>query len=582
MNLEGITLAKVTQMLKDTILGSIIYKISMPSAHTVLLQLRREHDTTSLLIDLNGGAPVVYIPEQLPVNPETPPAFCMLLRKQIEEGRITEIYQQGLDRILALEIDLLGSGSRILTKKLIIELTGKNANLLLIENETIIDSLKHISAQINSYRIILPGQKYLPPPPQKGLPILSASSDAIVTSLPDVVDKKLLNTFIATTTGIGKATAQQIFSRAGLPLQATFLTPNDRSNLKNALTDFQNECVAGTIFSVLVTQQNRCQTIFPYLAAYLPTGCHIQTFTNINTAIQYAVHLEPIQLPEHDLLQKTVTTEIQKLQKKIAALQEDLAQAGEAEKQKIIADTLMANLYQIRQGQMQCNLASIYDGTLLDISLNPNWPPAANAQHYYKRYNKLKRAQEEIRGQLQAAYTTLDYLNSIDASLLSALTRPDIEDIKLELRQAGFLPSPKKKTVPVGKSAPLCLRYSPHTQIYIGKNNKQNDQVTFKLGTANDYWLHTKNIPGSHVVLKTSLPAPEAEAFQTAALCAAYFSKGRTGSQVPVDCTQRKYVKKPAGSKPGFVIYTHQTTYYVTPAEEKIRSLLSTLTTKNS
>lgn len=582
MNLEGITLAKIAQTLKSDILGSIIYKISMPSAHTVLLQLRREHDTTSLLIDLNGSAPAVYMPEQLPANPEKPPAFCMLLRKQIEEGRITEIYQQGLDRILILEIDLLGSGSRILTKKLIIELTGKNANLLLVENEIIVDSLKHISSQINSYRVILPGQKYLPPPPQTGLPILTANPDAIVTSLPDVVDKKLLNTFITTTTGIGKATAQQIFTRAGLPLQATFLTPKDRLNLKNAVTALQKEWTGGTIFSVLISQQNRCQTILPYQVSYLPSGSQVKTFTNINTAIQYAVHLEPIQLPDHDLLQKTVTTEIQKLQKKLTALQEDLAQADKAENQKIMADTLMANLYQVHQGQSQCELASIYDGTLLHIPLNPNWNPAANAQHYYKRYNKFKRAQEEIHSQLQATQETLNYLNSIDASLLSALTRPDVEDIKQELRQSGFLPSPKKKPVPAGKSTPLFLSFSPHTQIYIGKNNKQNDQVTFKLGTANDYWLHTKNIPGSHVLVKTSLPAPEPEALQTAVLCAAYFSKGRAGSQVPVDCTRRKYVKKPAGSKPGFVIYTHQTTYFATPAEEKVRALLSSMTTKSS
>ena len=575
MNLEGITIAQLAVMLKKEILGSIIYKISMPASQTVLLQLRREQDTTAVLLDLSGNAPAIYVPARLPVNPESPPAFCMLLRKQLEEGRITQISQVGLDRILIFEIDLLGAGAKLITKKLVVELTGKNANLILTENENIIDSLKHISAQVNSYRVVLHGQKYCLPPPQKGLPISATDSDAIVTSLPDVVDKTLLHTFIATTTGIGKASAEQIFYRAGIPVKATFLTPGDRKNLQAALTKLQKEMTAGTIFSVLISAQNRCQTIFPYQATFIPAGSRIQNFAGINDALLFAVHLEPIQLPEHDVLQKTVTGEIQKLQKKLKALQSDLATAAKAEDQKFIADTLMANLYQLKQGQTQCALPSIYTGALLQISLNPNLNPSANAQHYYKRYNKYKRAQEEIQGQLQSAQATLDYLNSIDASLLSATTRPDVEDIKQELRQAGFLPVPRKKQAAAGKSTPLRLHFSEQTTIYIGKNNKQNDYVTFKVGTGNDYWLHTKNIPGSHVLIKTSLPAPETSALQAAVLLAAYFSKGRSGSQVPVDCTQRKFVKKPAGSKPGFVIYTHQTTYYATPETEKVQTLLS-------
>ncbi|MCH4158323.1 MAG: NFACT family protein [Acidaminococcaceae bacterium] len=578
MNLEGITLAQLTGMLKQEILGGIIYKISMPTSHAVLLQLRREQDTLAVLLDLSGSAPAIYLPDKLPANPDTPPAFCMLLRKQLEEGRITNIEQVGLDRILILEVDLLGAGARITTKKLVVELTGKNANLILTEKDTIIDSLKHISAQINSYRVILPGQKYLLPPPQKGLPVLGTDSDTIVTSLPDVVDRNLLHSFITTTTGIGKASAEQIFYQAGIPAKATFLTPSDRHNLQTAVAKLQKDCAAGTTFSVLISAQNRCQTIFPYPAVFIPKGSQIQTFTKLNDALLFAVQLEPIQLPEHDLLQKTVTAEIQKLQKKLQALQSDLAKADKAEDQKFIADTLMANLYQLKQGQTHCELPSIYTGERLQITLNPNLNPSGNAQHYYKRYNKFKRAQEEIQGQLQTTLATLDYLNSIDASLLSATTRPDVEDIKQELRQAGFLPTPRKKQIPAGKSQPLRLAFSKQTTIYIGKNNKQNDYVTFKLGTGNDYWLHTKNIPGSHVLIKTNLPAPEQEALQAAVLLAAYFSKGRAGSQVPVDCAQRKYVKKPAGSKPGFVIYTHQTTYYATPEAKKVQALLTTAT----
>lgn len=574
MNLEGIVISQFAALLNKNILGSIIYKISMPSVNTVLLHLRRSQDTTALVLDFNGSSPALYFPDKIPSNPETPPAFCMLLRKHLEEGRITKISQIGLDRILHVEIDLLGAGAKIITKKLILELTGKNANLILVENGIILDCLKHISATQNSYRSMLPGQKYLPPPPQKGWPILGTLSDTIVTSLPDIVDVSLLKALISTTTGIGKASAEQILMDAGIPLSATFLAPADRNHLQKSLNSFQKQCLESNIFTVLISSQNRCQTIFPYKVTFVPVHCRVEVFSDINTAVLYAVALEPLQLPDHDVLQKIVTTEIGKLQKKILALEEDLRQAKQADQERIIADTLMANIYQIHKGLTSCKLSSIYDGQLLEIKLNPNFSPAANAQACYKKYNKLKRAQEEVKLQLSTAQDNLDYLNSIDASLLTATSRPEVEEIRQELRSTGIIPTPRKKQAAAGKSSPLVLDFTKDTQIYIGKNNKQNDYVTFKIGSANDFWLHTKNIPGSHVLVKTSLSTPEPEALQTAAMLAAYFSKGRSGSKIPVDCTMRRYVKKPAGSKPGFVIYTHQVTYYTTPEESQVQVFL--------
>ena len=574
MNLEGIVISQFAALLNKNILGSIIYKISMPSTNVVLLHLRRAKDTTALVLDFNGNSPSLYFPNKIPSNPEIPPAFCMLLRKHLEEGRITKINQVGLDRILHVEIDLLGSGAKIITKKLIIELTGKNANLILTEEEIILDCLKHISANQNSYRSMVPGQKYLPPPPQKGLPILGTLSDTIVTSLPDVVDFSLLKALINTTAGIGKASAEQILAGAKIPFNATFLAPADRKHLQQSLKNFQKQCLENNIFTVLISPQNRCQTIFPYQITFTPAHCRVEFFSDINNAVLYAAALEPLQLPEHDVLQRIVTTEIGKLQKKILALGDDLRQAQQADQERILADTLMANIYQIHQGMLSCKLKNIYDGQPLEIKLNPNLSPAANAQACYRRYNKLKRAQEEVKIQLRTTQDSLAYLNSIDASLLTATSRPEIEEIKQELRNTGIIPTPRKKQAAPGKSSPLIISFTKETQIYIGKNNKQNDYVTFKIGSANDFWLHTKNIPGSHVLVKTSLNTPEPEALQTAAMLAAYFSKGRSGSKIPVDCTMRRYVKKPAGSKPGFVIYTHQVTYYTTPEESKVQVFL--------
>jgi predicted ribosome quality control (RQC) complex YloA/Tae2 family protein len=574
MNLEGIIISQLTTDLQKKLQGSIIYKVGMPNAHALLLQLKTDNSTTSLLADVNGAGPSLYFPEKLPLNPENPPAFCMLLRKHLEEGRVVSIKQLGLDRVIIMEIDILGKQTQIVTKKLIFELTGKNANIIFTQDDKIIDSIKHVNPNESSYRTVQPGADYLPPPPQKGLPILGTVSDTIVTSLPDIVDKSLLKSFITTTTGIGKASAQQIFTHAHIPLNGNYLTPADRKNLAQAITDVQNYQAAGKTFAVLISKRNLCQTIFPYPAWYVPEGSRVENFTELNKALLYAQSLEPIQLPEKELLTKIVVKEEQKLSKKVLVLKEDLQKAENADEKRLIADTLMANIYRLQQGQTQCTLESIYDGTLLQITLNPEISPAANAQAYYKKYNKFKRAQEEVKKQLAATLEQLDYLGSIDSSLLTASTRPEIQEIRQELLRAGIIPTPKHKLPLPAKSVPMRIDFSKDTTIYIGKNNRQNDYVTFKLGTGNDYWLHTLKVPGSHVLVKTSLPAPEDGAIPLAVELAAYYSKARGGSNIPVDCTLRKYVKKPAGSKPGFVIYTHQTTYYATPDEQKLLKLI--------
>ena len=221
-------------------------------------------------------------------------------------------------------------------------------------------------------------------------------------------------------------------------------------------------------------------------------------------------------------------------------------------------------------------LYSIYDGNEMKVALEPMLTPVENAQAYYKRYNKYKRAQTEVQLQLESTQEMLEYLATIEASLMTATSKSEIAEINQELIAAGFIKvvGKKKNKMTLQKSQPLHLQLNQETELYIGKNNKQNDYVTFKLGGPHDLWFHTKDIPGSHIILKTSLPQPRQEDIQLAVQLAAYFSKARTGSKVPVDCTQRRYVKKPSGSKPGFVIFTNQTTYYTTPDLTRLEQLL--------
>lgn len=575
MNLEGITLKLVTDHLNRELLGSKIYRVYMPNPHTVLLLVRRKADTSALVADLNGGSPALYVPEKLPENPETPPSFCMLLRKHLEEGRITKIYQSDLDRIITLEIDMLGQSSKIITKKLVCELTGKNSNLILTQDGMIIDSLKHVGAAQSSYRSILPGKEYVAPPPQSGLNLLTADPAEIVRAAGSLPSATFAKAFVSATTGVGKATAGELLAAADILPQTVRLEPAEASALAQRIAELQQRLRVEAAVPVyaLVSPTNQVKTILALPPTELASRLSVRQFNDINSAINFAVSLTPIQLPQHEQLQKLVSAESAKLTRKLQALREDLLHAEDAEGQRMLADTLMANLYQLRKGQTSAELVHIYDGTPVTIKLNPVLSPTDNAQAYYKRYNKFKRAQSEVRQQLEATESTLSYLASLDASLMTATTKNEIEEIRQEMVAQGLLKEMgKKKKAPLQKSQPLHIKLREGVDLYIGKNNKQNDYVTFTIGGPRDLWLHTKDIPGSHIIMKAA--APQEGDIALAVELAAYFSKARSGSNVPVDCVERRYVKKPAGAKPGFVIFTNQRTYYATPEEQRLAPYL--------
>lgn len=577
MNLEGITINILTEELQRKLTGGKVYKVFMPNKSCLLLLIKTESAVIPLAADFSGGSPYLYMPHKTPERPDTPPAFCMLLRKHLEEGRITKIEQSGLDRVITMEISSIGSARQIITKQLIFELTGKNANIIFVSEGVILDSLKHVGKALSSYRQILPGLPYVAPPPQDGLNILaSAPGDiaAAAQTLPLAPQKAL----IAATTGIGQYTAAQLLKAAGISAESS-ITADNAPALAGAVAALQQNIAAvkaGTapVYAV-ITRTNTVKTVLPFKPLQLTDGETIKEFTDLNNAIAFAQSLTPVLLPEQEVLTKTVAAETEKLNKKAVLLQEELAAAEDAEQQRIIADTLMANLYRIQKGSSECTLENIYDGTPLTVKLAPDLTANENAQKYYKRYNKLKRAQTEIKEQLKLTQEAVEYLGSIDIALKLVQTRAEVAEIKTELAAAGFISVKNTKNkMPQAKSTPMVIKLNDDTTLYIGKNNKQNDYVTFSIGSGNDLWFHTKNIPGSHVILKTALPQPDDNDVQTAAMLAAYFSKAHGGSNTPVDCTRRKFVKKPSGAKPGFVIYTNQTTYYVTPDEEKLTQLL--------
>lgn len=570
MNLEGITLQLLTRELTAALSGGKIYKIFMPSRSSLLLQVNRQSRTVNLFIDMNGASPLITLPETLPERPDLPPSFCMLLRKHLEEGRIAKVTQAGLDRVLTLDVDLIGAERKIITKKLILELTGKNSNIIFTDEKGIIlDALRHIGKAQSRVRQILPNLPYQLPPAQEGLDFLTADPHAIRKAALAQGDVSLVQGLIAATQGIGKYTAQEVELRSGFTGRMNLMDLTAARKVEEAIGGIQQEIrqrLEGMDPTVTaqIDSRNRMKNLVPYAPLAHPEWTR-KVFPSLLAAQAYSASLIPVQIPEKDLLTKVVAGQEAKTEKKLKYLAQDLAKAENAEDQKIMADTLMAYGWSLKKGLTSCELDSLYDGKKLKIALAPELTPMENAQAYYKRYNKYKRAVGEIRQQQQEARDLLNYLQSLEVSLETASTKGEIAEIKQEIISLGLLPQPRKKQPSQNRSTPLRVQLTPDTFLYIGKNNRQNDYVTFKLGRGSDLWFHARNIPGSHVILKTTLPQPREEDILAAARLAAGYSKGRNADRVPVDYVEKRMVKKPSGAKPGFVIYTGQTTLFVKP-----------------
>ena len=582
MNLEGITLHILTKNLQEALIGGKIAKIFMPTPASLLLVIRNGRDNISLLADFSGDSPLLYLPDNIPENPDKPPAFCMLLRKHLEDGRISKIEQLGLDRVINMEIDTIGPARQIVTKTLIFELTGRNSNIIFTENEIVLDALKHISKSVCSFRQILPNNVYNTPPEQNGASFIYADPSGIVENIIKQPAKNVMQSIISATTGIGKFTALEILYRNDINLDTVNFPVEKTNRFIQELTDMQNNVKDHIVKKLpvygILTQTNRMNTIVLTKPLHLDkTKFLIREFPDLNTAVNFAAKLVPIQSPEKEILQKAISGALVRTEKKITALESDLKTAENAEYQKIIADTLMSNIYMIKKGETSCTLNNIYTNEMMQIALSPLLTPVENAQVYYKRYNKYKRAIEEINKQKQETKDLLQYLQSLDTSLQTATNKIEVAEIRQELISEGIISENKKGKgkASLPKSAPLSISLSHDTVVYVGKNNKQNDFVTFTIAKPHDLWFHTKGFPGSHVILKTALSKPTEAEIETAANLAAYFSKARNSSNVPVDCAEKRFVKKPSGAKPGFVIYTNQQTLYVTPDPSSIDNILN-------
>lgn len=574
MNIDAITLGKFRTELERSLLGGRIDKIYQLNQNALCLHI---YNKVNFYLVLDAAGACIYIANQAPQHLPVPTAFCMLLRKHLEQGRITAVEQYGLDRILNIQIDSIGFANTFVTKTLCVELTGKNSNIILLDGNRILQAIKHIGIKDNSFRQIQPNREYvLPPQKNAALNLEQVSVTQLDSMFKAAPNSKLSKILTGKIQGIGNIIAQEILFRAGVcDKAAQDVDDNDTELLYKVCAQIAGQIhAANEIYAYAKGGRFLALSLFKLRSLAHNVDITAKVFADINAAILYFKDLVPEQPAENKLYGKIIANETERQERKLEALQRDLSAAQAAQDFKNIADNLMVYIYDIVPNAAEYTCMDIYGDRQLCIDLDPRLSALHNANNYYKRYNKAKRALQLIDGQLAQTGEYLQYLRALEVSLETVTTIAELAEIKQELYSIALLHAPKKNKPTGTTSKPYIVRLNKETTIYIGKNNLQNDFVTFKIGRSKDLWLHVQKQPGSHVLIKTDKAHLEPEEIQLAAQFAAYFSKAKNSQNVPVDYTLRKNVRKPSGAKPGFVLYENQNTVYVTPIVSELEKLI--------
>lgn len=580
MSLDGISMHPLAIELDRAVAGGRIDRINQPSKQSIVMSLRLPGKNVLLHITINPQNPAMHLIDKAPENPPEPPMFCMVLRKHLETGRIAGVRQYGLDRLLMLDIDFLSAGGKIITKTLVVELMGKYSNIILVQDGIIIDALRKVGTNSSRVRTVLPGDAYILPPQQDKLNLLETPIRETIAAIRTKGDMKLSKAILDTCLGFGPVTAKEAAYGAGLPASMAIsqLNEGDFASLENALQEitdsFREPCGTATI---VIDKNNKPLATASFPLHYF-TNETILTFPTISEMLGRASSLTgSYQIPDKDRFRKLMKNELNRAENKVQKLRDDIAAADNAEEYRIKADNLMTYQYQFQDRvDAEVTVPNIYSetGESITIRMDQRLSVVENVQAYYKKYDKLKRGKELLEQQLQHCLDDIQYMSSIEASLESSTRLAEINDIKAELIASGILREKPKKHAAEKQSQPFKFTAPDGTQILVGKNNYQNDRLTFKTANPGDIWLHTQNIPGSHVILRCDGDEPAEDTLLLASYLAVHFSKAQGSSKVPVDYTRARFVKKPSGAKPGFVIFTNQTTLYVTPEAEVLQPVL--------
>ncbi len=560
MAFDGIVIANLVKELTETIKDARISKIAQPEKDELLLTFKGTNGQTRLVLSASASLPLIYLTSQNKPSPMTAPNFCMLLRKHIANGRVTNIFQPHMERIIHFEIEHLDDLGDLRHKQLIVEIMGKHSNIIFCdESGKIIDSIKHISAQVSSVREVLPGRDYFIPETQhkyNPLETDQASFLETVCEKPMPASKAIYSTF----TGISPTIASEICFRASIdgerPIAA--LSEDERLHLYHHFSWMMDDVREGN-FSPNIVRSQKEPIEFSALELKQYADYEADAYSSISTVLEtfFAARSSYTRIRQKSAdLRKIVSTVLDRSRKKYDLQQKQLKDTEKREKYKVYGELIHTYGYGLEEGAKKLEAQDYYTNKNISIPLDPQLTPQENAKKYFDRYGKLKRTYEALTELIEETKEEILHLESVSTSLDIAVSEDDLTQIKEELVRFGYIKkrhTGKKEKI---KSKPFHYISSDGYHIYVGKNNFQNEELTFKFAAGNDWWFHAKGIPGSHVVVKTNGDELPDRTFEEAGQLAAYYSRGRDNEKVEIDYLERKNVKKPNGSKPGFTNYS--------------------------
>ncbi len=561
MAFDGVTIAAVVKELNDTCLGGRLYKIAQPESDELLLTIKTGEGQRRLLLSADASLPLVYLTGQNKPSPMTAPGFCMLLRKHLQNGRITAVTQPGLERIIHIDVEHLDEMGDLCHKTLIVEIMGKHSNIIFCNEEgMILDSIKHVSGLVSSLREVLPGKPYFVAQTQDKLDPLSCEQEQFITALtsrPAVLYKAIYQSY----TGISPILAQEVCHRSGLDGDAptAAFSPQELEKTYHVFREMMDRVQNGDFAPVIAyTGKQPAEYAALPLTLYSQGQDTLQPYASVSALLEhyYAEKntLTRIRQKSADL-RRIVQTALERNVKKYDLQLQQIKDTEKRDKYRVYGELINTYGYNVPEGSKSMEALNYYTNEMITIPLDPDQPPAENAKRYFDKYGKLKRTFEALSTLTKEVKAEIEHLESISTALDIALLEEDLVQIREELAASGYIHKRGGKKEKV-TSKPFHYMSSDGFHMYVGKNNYQNDELTFKFASGGDWWFHAKGMPGSHVIVKCegadTLPD---RTFEEAAKLAAYYSKGRGQEKVEIDYIQKKHVKKPNGAKPGFVVY---------------------------
>lgn len=561
MAFDGITIANITKELNDKLTSGRIRKIAQPENDELILTIKSPEGNFRLLISASASLPLIYLTETNKPSPMTAPNFCMLLRKHIENGRILKISQPGLERIIRFDIEHVDEMGDLCQKTLIVEIMGKHSNIIFCDkNDRIIDSIKHVSLQMSSVREVLPGRTYFIPVTQEKADPLSLSEEDFAQRIGSR-STKLSKALYTSYTGISPVAANEIVFRSGLDaeMSGNALSELEMLHFYKTFFYFMDDVRSGS-FSPQIIYQDKTPVEYSALDMTMYSDCEKLSKDSISQILEtyYAERNIVSRIRQRSVdLRKIVQTALERSRKKYDIQSRQLQDTEKRETYRIYGELLTTYGYSAQPGAKSLDVLNYYTNENLTIPLDPQMTALENAKKYFDKYSKLKRTFEAVTELLEETGNEVQHLDSISTALDIALSEEDLVEIKEELMEYGYI---KKRHAgskkPKITSKPFHYLSSDGYHMYVGKNNFQNEELTFKFASGNDWWFHAKGVPGSHVIVKTdgADDMPDST-FEEAGRLAAYYSQNRGNEKVEIDYIQKKQVKKPKGGKPGFVVY---------------------------